>query len=125
MGATGQVSRYWDDVGLMKLIGGLLLAPLAWLIDLQMSYVLVKWACAADQRMLILVPPVGSFALIAVATWMSGSSWLRLRRHAREDGGALEDRSYFLAVTGLALNAVFGLLILTSMVPRYFLSPCE
>ena len=30
-----------------------------------------------------------------------------------------------LAIGGLALDALFALLILTSIVPRYVLSPCE
>jgi hypothetical protein len=37
----------------------------------------------------------------------------------------MEDRSYFLAVAGLSMSAVSFLLIVTSFVPRYFLSPCE
>jgi hypothetical protein len=35
------------------------------------------------------------------------------------------DRSLLLALLGLAMNAIFGLMILTSYAPRYFLSPCE
>lgn len=125
MGIPGPASHYWDDAGLMKLVGGFLLAPFAWLLDLQVSYALVKWACANDQRPLLLLIPVGSLGLVAVATWMSASSWTRLRAEAREDGERVEDRSYFIALAGMAMSAVFALLILTSLIPRYVLSPCE
>lgn len=121
----GPATHYWDDAGLMKLIAALVLAPFAWLLDLQVSYAMVKWACEHDQRVLLLLIPIGSLALVALAAWLSGSSWTELRRQAREDGGQIEDRSYFLAIVGLALSAVFALLILTSLAPRYFLSPCE
>ena len=116
---------YWEDVGLMLLIGGFLLAPLAWLLDLQISYAVLKWACANDRRDLVLLIPLGSLALIGVGSWMSWSCWTKLRGTANQDGGQMEDRSYFLAIAGLAMNAVFALLIVTSYAPRYFLSPCE
>jgi hypothetical protein len=107
------------------LVGGFLIAPFAWLLDLQVSYAMVKWACENDARGLLFVMPLGSFSLIALGTWLSWSCWTKLRHQANPEGGSMEDRSYFIAVAGLAMNAVFGLLILTSLAPRYFLSPCE
>lgn len=122
----GHTARsYWEHAGLMLLVGGFLLAPLAWLLDLQISYAMLKWACENDRRELVLLMPLGSLGLIAIGSWMSWSCWTKLREVANQHGGRMEDRSYFLAVAGLAMNAVFGLLILTSLVPRYFLSPCE
>jgi hypothetical protein len=116
---------YWEHVGLTLLIGGFLLAPFAWLLDLQVSYAMLKWACEHDRRDLVLLMPVGSLALIALGSGMSWSCWVKLRGAAEQEGGRMEDRSYFLALAGLAMNAVFALLILTSYAPRYFLSPCE
>ena len=123
MGETAQ--DYWDQTGLLMLMAGNLLAPFAWLLDLQISYAMVKWACENDQRPLIMLVSLASLSLIAVGTWLSWSCWTMLRAHARPDGGSQEDRSYFIAAAGLAMNALFGLLIVTSFVPRYFLSPCE
>ena len=117
--------HYWEDAGLMKLMIGFLIAPLAWFIDLQASYAMVKWACENDRRDLLLSIPAGSLTLVAIGAWLSWSCWTRLRDGGREEGGRLEDRSYFLALAGLAMNAVFGLLILTSYAGRYLLSPCE
>jgi hypothetical protein len=124
MGA-GEARTYWDDVGLMMLIGSFLLAPFAWMLDLQISYSMVKWACENDKRVLLLLMPLGSLALIAAGSAMSWSCWVKLRDSASEEGSRVVDRSYFLAVAALALNGLFGLLILTSIAPRYFLSPCE
>ncbi len=116
---------YWEHVGLMLLIGGLLLAPFAWLLDMQVSYATVKWACEHDRRAALLLMPAGSLAIIAAGTAMSWSCWTKLRGTASETGARMIDRSYLLAVAGLALNALFALLILTSFAPRYLLSPCE
>ena len=120
-----EAQAYWEHVGLAKLIGGFLLAPFAWLLDLEVSYATVKWACAADQRSVLLLVPLGSLSIIAFATWLSWSCWTMLRDDASPEGARMQDRSYFLAVAGLTMNAVFALLIITSFAPRYLLSPCE
>ncbi len=122
----GHAARsHWDDAGLAMLVGGLLLPPFAWLLDLQVSYAMTKWACENDRRDLVLLMPLGSLALVAVACWMSWTCWRQLRSTAEERGERREDRSYFLALGGLAMSGIFALLILTSIAPRYFLSPCE
>lgn len=122
----GRAARYyWEDVGLMKLIGGFLLAPFAWLLDLQVSYVTVKWACENDRRDVLFLFPLVSLSLLGLAGWLSWSCWRVLRADADPEGDRMEDRSYFLAFAGMAMTAVFGLLIITSLAPRYFLSPCE
>jgi hypothetical protein len=116
---------YWEGPGLMKLMSGLLIAPAAWFLDLQVSYAAVKWACADGHRWPLLLVPAGTLALIALSSWLSWSSWTRLHAEADLTGGREEDRSCFLALSGLGLSAVFALLTIVSFAPRYWLSPCE
>lgn len=122
----GHAARsHWEHAGLAMLIAGFLLPPFAWLLDLQVSYAMLKWTCEHDRRALILLMPLGSLALVALGAGLSWTCWRDLRGRAQGDGGRMEDRSYFLALAGLAMSAVFALLILTSITPRYLLSPCE
>jgi hypothetical protein len=116
---------YWEGPGLALLMGSFLLAPFAWLLEMQVSYSLVKWACAADRRDVLLLLPLGSLSVIGVATAMAWVCWTRLRGQADPEGASLADRSYLLVMAAFAMNALFALLILTSFVPRYYLSPCE
>jgi hypothetical protein len=120
-----EARSYWEHVGLMMLVASVLLAPAAWLLDVQISYATVKWACEHKTRVLLLAFPAGSLALVALSGWMAWSSWNTLRSVASGEGGRMEDRSYFLALAGLGLSAVFALLILTSVLPRVLLNPCE
>ena len=115
---------YWDDRGAVLLLTGLLLPPTAWFLDLQVSYALVKWACAHDQRGVIVAAGLGSLALIAAAGAMSWSCWKKVRSAAHDGGGAMEDRSYMLALCGIGLSGFFALLVVTSMATR-LLSPCQ
>lgn len=124
MGAH-EARDYWEEVGLAMLIGSFLLAPFAWLLEMQISYSMVKWACENDARWTLLLMPLGSLALIAAGTAMAWSCWTKLRDAGNQEGGGMVDRSYFLAISALSLNGIFALLILTSFAPRYFLSPCE
>jgi hypothetical protein len=116
---------YWEHVGLTRLLAGVLLPPLAWALDLQVSYALVKWSCATGWHAGLWIVPALSLSLVAAAAWHSWGCWTALRQQAAPAGAAHEDRSYFLAVTGLALAALFALLIVTSALPRALLSPCE
>jgi hypothetical protein len=119
-----EARSYWEDAGLVRLITALLLPVLAWFLDLQFSYAVVKWACAHDSRAALLLAPAASLALVGFSAWLAWTCWAMLRE-AEPEGGRQEDRSYFLALSGLSLSALFGLLILTSVVPRVLLGPCE
>jgi ABC-type Fe3+-siderophore transport system permease subunit len=109
------VPGYWDHSRATVLIAGLLLPPLAWLLDMQVSYSLVKWACAHDRQWILFVLPAGSLTLIAVTTLMSWQTSHQTNHHAR----------HLLALSGLAMSILFGVLIIVSLAPRVLLSPCE
>ena len=119
-----EVRPYWEDGGALLLLGGVLLAPTAWFLDLQVSYALAKWACAHDQRVVIVAAGLGSLALITASGAMSWSCWKKVRSDANDRGGRLEDRSYMLAVSGMGLSAFFALLVVTSLATR-LLGPCR
>jgi hypothetical protein len=116
---------YWDRTGLAVLIAAVLIGPLSWLFDLQTSYSLVKWTCSENRRWILIAVSCASLTTVAVGTALSWMCFARLRARANEAGSDRIDRSYFLALSGLMLNLFFGLLILTSLVPRMVLSPCE
>jgi len=124
MAADREAQPYWEDWGAVLLLTGVLLPPTAWFLDLQVSYALVKWACAHDQRGVIVAAGLGSLALIASAAAMSWSCWKKVRSAARDGGGGMEDRSYMLALSGIGLSGFFALLVVTSMTTR-LLSPCQ
>jgi hypothetical protein len=119
-----EAKSYWEHVGLARLMAALLLPVVAWFLDLQFSYAFVKRACAEGTRTALLLAPLGSLALVGLSAWLAWSCWRQLRDR-RDDGGTQEDRSYFLALAGLSLSAVFGLLIVASLAPRVLLDPCE
>ena len=116
---------YWDDRGLVLLWTSMLAGPLAFAINLQVGYALVKWACGREQAFLLPLVSVLALALTAWGTWLGWTCLVKVRDAANEEGGRLIDRSYFMAVVAIGLNALLALWILTTMFPQAVLSPCE
>jgi hypothetical protein len=123
---SGEAARqYWDDIGLVKLLAGVFLGPAAWALNLEINYSLVKWACASDTPQLLPLLSAAALTMVACGFALSWRCWTQLRAGADPDGARVVDRSYFLAVSGLGLNALFALVILTTGALHFIVSPCE
>ena len=114
------------DAGeLRALWAGLLLAPAAFLLNLEVAYALVPTACSTGTRLLVhfvhlvclLLAAAG--ALIAWRSWRStGETW------PGEAGGRLS-RSRFMAGVGLLLSVFIVMVIVAQWIPSFVLNPCQ
>jgi hypothetical protein len=109
---------------LLVLWVAILAGPLAWLLDLELSYALANRACESGSRAAYALTSLVAAALAGAAGW---TAWRELQRAAGGDTqGAREiDRSRFLAIAGVAFSAGFLLLILGNLVPKLLLDPCR
>jgi hypothetical protein len=98
--------------------------PLAWTIDQGLGYPLVKPSCAHGSEWTLFAVSAVSLIISGVGGGLGWVSLTRLRG-ARDDGGVRADRTYFLAVVAVGLNALIALLIVAAAMPIFFLSPCE
>jgi hypothetical protein len=122
----GEAARqYWDDIGLMKLLAGVFIGPAAWALNLEINYSLVTFACASETPQLLPLLSAAALTLVAGGFALSWQCWTRLHGGADLGGPRVVDRSHFLAVAGLGLNALFALVILTSGALHFIVSPCE
>ena len=122
--AVHDAKTYWDDRGLPLLWLGVLSGPAGWAFNQLVGYALVKPACTGKASVLLLLVSAVALAVIIAGGVISWWCVTKLRG-AVDTGGRVEDRSLFLAVTGVALNALLGLLVLTAAVSPFLLSPCE
>jgi hypothetical protein len=116
---------HWEGAGLAMLIGGFLAGPAAWGLNLMVNYSLVKPACAAGSAFILTVVSLIALAVTGAGGLVSWHCWQQLRAGGTGAGGRIVDRSYFVALVGVALNLFFVLLIAVSTVPHFVLSPCE
>lgn len=99
----------------LALWSGILCGPIAFAINLQLRYALVPWACARGSRWVVTLIAVPLLVVCIAGAFLS---WTGLRIHP-------EGRARFMAYGGLMLSAIFAITILASMIPDFFLSPCD
>lgn len=104
---------------------GLLLAPIAFLVNLEAAYALVPTACSSHQEIPVHLVHLACLLLALyglVTAWRGwkvlGATW------PSEEGDSLA-RSRFLAGTGLLVSAMFVLVILAQWIPSFMLDPCQ
>lgn len=104
---------------------GLLLAPATFAAHLQISYVLVRWACLRNADVWVHVVDLGAIALAAVGTWAAWRTWERAGRvDPGEEGGALP-RTRFLGATGLGFSALITLVLIAQWIAAFFIGTCQ
>src|ERR1044071_3184653 len=84
--------------GIFSLWSGLLVAPFAFLLNLQVSYMLVPFVCATGRGFLLYVAAVGSLMLVAMCLLISWHNWHKSGRKWQSEGGSIMARSRFLSV---------------------------
>ena len=129
---TAIAARQLDDTGEphvdRHLAGqwiGLFLAPAVFFVHLQVTYLLVSWACATGTTLWLHVAGVVGLLLTIAGAAVAWLTWVRVGRHAPGDEGGPGPRARLLAVSGLGTSAMFVLLQLAQWVPVFFMSPCQ
>ena len=115
----------WADRGVVLLWLAMFAGPAAWAFNQGVGYAVMKAVCASGNPYVLWTMAIVSLALAVAGGWI-GWWWLaQFRSNAVDDGGTGADRSYFMAVLAIALNVLIGVLIVTSLIPQFLLSPCE
>jgi hypothetical protein len=105
---------------------GILGGPFLWLCQLQVTYMLVPWACANSGHWAL--HGASAFFLIcaAVPGLIAWQSWRDARGNFSDEGESSGDsRRRFMAMLGLLVSALFSLAILAQAIPSFILSPCQ
>jgi len=104
---------------------GLLLAPAAFLLNLEVAYALVPTACASSTRLLVHAVHAVCLVLAAVGTMTAWRRWrLTGETWPGGEGGRLS-RSRFMSGVGLLLSLFIVLVIVAQWIPSFVLSPCQ
>jgi hypothetical protein len=109
---------------LVALWTGVLLAPTAFLLNLELSYLAVAASCTAGTTLLLhLIHGASLLAAIAGAGigWRSGKTGVGWSGEA----GGPTGRSGFLAGLGVTVSALFALTIAAQWIPTLQLHPCQ
>jgi hypothetical protein len=108
----------------MQLIAGVLLGPIAWILDEGLSYSLEQHSCSTGHFYVLHVISLVSLIIALCGAWIA---WRQLSVVGKgsENGGSIRDRSWWLATFGIALSIAFSVVIVALAVPKLLLSPCS
>lgn len=113
-----------DSRRMAALWTGLLLAPAASLLHLEIGYLLVHPACLQDSRVPLHVVQ-GLMLLLALVGWLAARRGRALQSQPSVTSADVEDRSQFMGTLGMWTSGLFALVILAQAAPSFFLHPCQ
>jgi hypothetical protein len=111
--------------GIWWLCFGMLAGPLAVLLNLQLSFMLVPWACATGRQYLLHLVPLGALLLVASAGVSAWRNWRRAGPGESDSVDGVMPRSRFMARTGLLTSGLFLLVLVALWLPNVMLMPCQ
>jgi hypothetical protein len=94
-----------------------LAGPLVFLLGFSVAYVLLPWACAAHQLLVLHGVTLVTLLLVLGSGLLAWNDWRALPKEAGS-------RSRFMAVLGMSASGLFILVILAQWIPQFMLHPC-
>ena len=105
----------------LGIVGG----PIAWLLYLQLSYMLAPRACQAGDKTALAVVAVVALATTIAITIVSWRAWHASGADYDTGEGTVLGRSRFMALSGLGISALIILLVIASFIPIFVLGACD
>jgi hypothetical protein len=104
---------------------GILAGPLAWALDLEASYAIVKWTCSSRDEVILHAITPAALLMVALGAIVSSLALLHTSEDVATDGGHPRQRARFMALLGLTSCALFALTIVAGAIPRWVLDACQ
>ncbi len=110
--------------GLLMLRAGILAGPIAWALDLLVSYALVKWSCGHQHMSVLHLVTIGSLIVVGTGAFASWHALQEAPGGGSMDGGRPFERAKFMAALGLAMSALFAIVVIAGAIPRWAIDAC-
>src|SRR5262245_51465031 len=120
-GDTEQV--FFQHQGIGWLWFGILAGPLAFLLNLQLSYMLVHPICVMAHRIILHLVPAGALLLTASGGVSAWRNWQRTGPAESSQTEGVLSRSRFMAGVGLLTSGLFLVVIVAQWLPNFILNP--
>jgi len=98
--------------------------PVVFLLNLEVSYVMLDWACATGQDWTVHLAHVVALALAIAACLLGVALWRRVGNEWPDGGGTSTSRSRFMAAIGALGGALFALAIVAQWITVVVLGTC-
>src|SRR5437773_7439984 len=123
---TGDTAQaFFEHRGIGWLWFGILAGPLAFLLNLQLSYMLVQPVCVTAHHLVLHLVPVGAILLAVSGGVSAWRNWRRTGQAESSMAGGVLPRSRFMAGVGLLTSGLFIIVIVAQWLPNFMLTPCQ
>lgn len=102
-----------------------LAGPLTWAVCFGADFTLSGWTCYWQSKLAMVVLTVVAVGITAAAGAGAFAGWSAVGREWPSGAAGPAARSRMLAIAGIGLNAMFGLVLLAQMIPQFLLGACE
>ena len=110
--------------GLLSLSVGVLLGPVAALVNEELIYVTNMWACGTGNHFAMHLVAFICLAVVVGAGFLAWTDWVRVGRGTEDEAATVDARSRFLALTGMAVSALSALVILAQWLAVFVFGAC-
>jgi hypothetical protein len=104
---------------------GILGGPIAWLLYLQVGYMLTPSACTAGNKNLLAIATIVALIATLAITFVSWRAWQASGATSVTDEVDVIGRSRFMALSGLGISGLSVLLVVASAIPIIILGACD
>jgi hypothetical protein len=123
---TGDTEQaFFQRQGIGWLWFGILAGPLAFLCNLQLSYMLVQQVCVTAHHFVLHLMPIGAILVAASGGVSAWRNWQRIRQAESGKAGGVLPYSRFMAGVGLLTSGLFIVVIVAQWLPNFILTPCQ
>jgi hypothetical protein len=104
---------------------GLILAPLLFLMNMQVNFTLVPWVCGSRQQWIIHLAHAVTLSLILLCAVPAYRVWSAAGREVRAEGPDAGSRNRFLSVLSLTMSGYIATVLLAHWIPNFLLEACQ
>ena len=104
---------------------GIATGPIAWFVNLEVSFALAQAACSDRGKLLLHLAATITLLLTLAAGCLSFSQWMIPRTNVAGEATPLYLRRRSMALAGMSLSALFFLVTLAQAIPNLVLGGCE
>jgi hypothetical protein len=110
--------------GLLSLSLGVLLGPIAVLVNEELIYVTNMWACGMGKQPAMHIVPIICLLVTIGAGLLARRDWIRVGRGIEEEAATVDSRTRFLALGGMWISALSALIILAQWLAIFVFGAC-
>lgn len=125
-GKEGTAAKeFAKERGKAWLWAGILIAPLVFLLHLQVNYALVTELCQSEHKIVMHMVTLTALLISAGGGLIAWLNWRVAGRKWPGEAGSIAERSRFMSAIGLLISLLVILGLIAQWIPQFIFDPCQ